>query len=85
MQFLNVYVTEYDSGGLYWPIVHNTAIFSLVLSQVIALGVFGIKNAPGPSTFTFPLIILTLLFNEYCRQRFKPIFFRTPAKVINKK
>ncbi|KAH6776364.1 GDSL-like lipase/acylhydrolase superfamily protein [Perilla frutescens var. hirtella] len=81
-QIINVYVTEYDSGGLYWPIVHNTAIFSLVLTQVIALGVFGIKDAPGPSTFTFPLIVLTLLFNEYCRQRFQPIFFRTPAKTV---
>lgn len=81
-QILNVYVSEYDSGGQYWPLVHNATIFSLVLTQIIALGVFGIKEAPGPSTFTFPLIVLTLLFNEFCRQRFLPVFFRTPAKVI---
>ncbi|XP_047963520.1 CSC1-like protein RXW8 [Salvia hispanica] len=81
-QILNVYVMKYDSGGQYWPIVHNTAIFSLVLMQVIALGVFGIKDAPGPSTFTFPLIVLTLLFNQFCRQRFLPVFFRTPAKSV---
>ncbi|KAF7056462.1 hypothetical protein CFC21_063864 [Triticum aestivum] len=32
-QLLNVYRMRYDSGGLYWPIVHNTVIFSLVLTQ----------------------------------------------------
>ncbi|KAG6438068.1 hypothetical protein SASPL_103002 [Salvia splendens] len=81
-QILNVYVTDYDTGGQYWPIIHNTTIFSLVLTQVIALGVFGIKDAPGPSTFTFPLIVVTLLFNQFCRQRFLPVFFRTPAKSV---
>ncbi|KAK9097098.1 hypothetical protein Sjap_022595 [Stephania japonica] len=73
-QFLNVYVTKYESGGQFWPIAHNTTIFSLVLSQIIAIGVFGLKRSPIASGFTFPLVILTLLFNEYCRQRFFPIF-----------
>lgn len=81
-QLLNVYVTEYDSGGLYWPIVHNTTIFSLVLTQIIALGVFGLKESPIASGFTFPLIIFTLLFHEYCRQRFNPVFGKTPAQVM---
>ncbi|KAI3465221.1 hypothetical protein Pfo_021884 [Paulownia fortunei] len=81
-QMLNVYVTEYESGGLYWPIVHNTTIFSLVLTQIIALGVFGIKESPVASGFTFPLIICTLLFHEYCRQRFHPVFRKTPAKIV---
>ncbi|KAL6511620.1 hypothetical protein OROGR_021217 [Orobanche gracilis] len=81
-QLLNVYVTEYDSGGLYWPIAHNTTIFSLVLTQIISLGVFGLKVSPVASAFTFPLIICTLLFHEYCRQRFHPVFVKTPAKVV---
>ncbi|GFP91718.1 CSC1-like protein rxw8 [Phtheirospermum japonicum] len=80
-QILNVYVTEYESGGLYWPIVHNTTIFSLVLTQIIALGVFGLKESPIALAFTFPLIICTLLFHEYCRQRFNPVFRKIPAKV----
>ncbi|KAF9613792.1 hypothetical protein IFM89_011516 [Coptis chinensis] len=73
-QFLNVYITKYESGGQFWPIVHNTTIFSLVLAQIIALGVFGVKHSPVASGFTIPLVLLTLLFNEYCRQRFYPIF-----------
>ncbi|KAL3840515.1 hypothetical protein ACJIZ3_025106 [Penstemon smallii] len=81
-QILNVYVTEYESGGLYWPLVHNTTIFSLVLMQIIALGVFGLKKSPVASGFTVPLIICTLLFHEYCRKRFHPVFKKTPANII---
>ncbi|XP_077233942.1 hyperosmolality-gated Ca2+ permeable channel 2.1-like [Tasmannia lanceolata] len=73
-QILNVYCSKYESGGQIWPVVHNTTIFSLVLTQIIALGVFGIKDVPIASGFTIPLVILTLLFNEYCRQRFYPVF-----------
>ncbi|KAK1292625.1 hypothetical protein QJS10_CPB17g02632 [Acorus calamus] len=73
-QILNVYCSKYETGGQFWPIVHNTTIFSLVLTQIIALGVFGLKESPVASGFTIPLVILTLLFNEYCRKRFYPVF-----------
>ncbi|XP_022768594.1 CSC1-like protein RXW8 isoform X4 [Durio zibethinus] len=81
-EILHVYVSKYESGGQFWPIVHNTTIFSLVLTQIIALGVFGIKRSPVASGFTIPLIFFTLLFNEYCRQRFSPVFKRSPAQVL---
>lgn len=80
-QILHVYVSKYECGGQFWPIVHNTTIFSLVLTQIIALGVFGIKQSPVASGFTIPLIFFTLLFNEYCRQRFSPVFKSSPAQV----
>uniref|UniRef100_A0A0E0FES3 CSC1/OSCA1-like 7TM region domain-containing protein n=1 Tax=Oryza meridionalis TaxID=40149 RepID=A0A0E0FES3_9ORYZ len=79
-QLLNVYRTRYDTGGLYWPIAHNTVIFSLVLTQIICLGVFGLKESPVAAGFTIPLIILTLLFNQYCRNRLLPLFRTTPAQ-----
>ncbi|KAF5746753.1 CSC1-like protein RXW8 isoform X1 [Tripterygium wilfordii] len=81
-QILHVYESKYDSGGQYWPVVHNATIFSLVLTQIIALGVFGIKRSPVASGFTIPLVILTLLFNEYCRQRFKPTFKQIAAQIL---
>jgi hypothetical protein len=80
-QLLNVYRTRYDTGGLYWPIAHNTVIFSLVLTQIICLGVFGLKESPVAAGFTIPLIILTLLFNQYCRKRLLPLFKTFPAQV----
>ncbi|XP_055960235.1 CSC1-like protein RXW8 isoform X2 [Mercurialis annua] len=81
-QILNVYIPKYEGGGHFWPIFHNTTIFSLVLTQVIALGVFGIKESPIASGFIFPLVFFTLLFNEYCRQRFYPIFVKDPIQIL---
>ncbi|AEE28540.1 unnamed protein product [Arabidopsis thaliana] len=81
-QIINVYITKYESGGQYWPVFHNTTIFSLILSQVIALGFFGLKLSTVASGFTIPLILLTLLFSEYCRQRFAPIFQKYPAEIL---
>ncbi|KAG5384521.1 hypothetical protein IGI04_035991 [Brassica rapa subsp. trilocularis] len=82
LQILNVYITKYESGGKYWPIFHNTTIFSLILTQIIALGFFGLKLSTVASGFTIPLILLTLLFSEYCRHRFAPIFHKHPAQVL---
>ncbi|XP_059287884.1 CSC1-like protein RXW8 isoform X2 [Lycium ferocissimum] len=81
-QILNVYVTKYQTGGTYWPIVHNTTIFSMVLMQIIALAVLGFKRSPSASSSAIPLIICTLLFHEYCRQRFEPLFKYTPAQTL---
>ncbi|XP_043713891.1 CSC1-like protein RXW8 isoform X2 [Telopea speciosissima] len=81
-QILNVYLSRYETGGQYWPIVHNTIIFSLVLMQIIAIGVFGLKRSPIASGFTIPLVICTLLFNEYCKRRFLPIFKIPSAEVL---
>ncbi|XP_038885521.1 CSC1-like protein RXW8 isoform X2 [Benincasa hispida] len=81
-QILNVYISKYETGGQFWPIAHNTTIFAMVLAQVIALGVFSLKESPVASGFIIPLIIGTLLFHEYCRQRFRPIFRNTAAEVL---
>ncbi|XP_014501643.1 CSC1-like protein RXW8 isoform X3 [Vigna radiata var. radiata] len=81
-QILNVYIKKYDSGGQLWPIAHNTTVLSLLVAQVIALGVFGIKQSPVASGFTFPLLICTVLFHQYCRQRFLPIFKNNATQVL---
>ncbi|GLJ27283.1 hypothetical protein SUGI_0535560 [Cryptomeria japonica] len=81
-QVLNVYCYKYDTGGQYWPVVHNGTIFSLILTQVIALGVFGVKKFPLASGLMVPLIVFSLLFNEYCRQRFYHIFENYSAEIL---
>ncbi|XP_047161776.1 CSC1-like protein RXW8 isoform X4 [Vigna umbellata] len=81
-QIINVYITKYDSGGQFWPIAHNTTVFSLIFSQLIALGVFGLKRSTVASGFTIPLLIGTLLFHQYCRQRFLPIFKSNSAQIV---
>ncbi|KAI5437682.1 hypothetical protein KIW84_023701 [Lathyrus oleraceus] len=84
-QFMNVYVPRYETAGKFWPTVHNSMIFSLVLMQIIAVGIFALKKLSMASTMTLPLPVLTLLFNEYCRKRFLPIFVGYSAESLIKK
>ncbi|KAK8979603.1 hypothetical protein V6N11_073595 [Hibiscus sabdariffa] len=84
-QFINVYAPKYETAGKFWPIVHNSMIFSLVLMQAIAFGIFTLKKLSLASTLVVPLPILTLLFNEYCRKRFLPNFKAYPAEVLIKR
>lgn len=72
---------KFETGGEFWPTVHNSTVFSLVLMHVIAVGIFGLKKLPLAAGLTLPLPILTLLFNEYCQKRFLPIFKQFPAEV----
>lgn len=81
VQFINVYEPKFETAGKFWPIVHNSMIFSLVLMHCIAVGIFTLKKVSLASTLIFPLPILTLLFNEYCRKRFRPIFIAYSAEV----
>ncbi|KAJ0037267.1 hypothetical protein Pint_23576 [Pistacia integerrima] len=84
-QFMNVYEPKYETAGKFWPIVHNSMIFSLVLMHCIAVGIFTLKKLSLASTLIFPLPVLTLLFNEYCRKRFRPNFIAYSAEVLIKK
>ncbi|PSS13471.1 CSC1-like protein [Actinidia chinensis var. chinensis] len=84
-QFINVYAPKYETAGKFWPIVHNSMIFSLLLMHAIALGIFTLKKLPLASTSIIPLPILTLLFNAYCRKRFLPIFIAYSAETLIKK
>lgn len=80
-QLLNVYAPKFETGGKFWPVVHDATIVFLILMQVIAIGIFGVKKLPVASSLTVPLPILTLLFNSYCRRRFLPSFKGFPAEV----
>lgn len=84
-QLLNVYEPKFETGGTFWPIVHSSTIFSLVLMHIIAIGVFVLKKLPLASILTVPLPLLTLLFNDYCQKRFLPIFKFYSAESLIKK
>ncbi|KAJ9173253.1 hypothetical protein P3X46_016410 [Hevea brasiliensis] len=84
-QLLNVYAPKYETSGKFWPVVHNSTIFSLILMHVIAIGIFGLKKLPLASSLTIPLPVLTLLFIEYCRKRFLPTFKNYPTECLIKK
>ncbi|XP_058730567.1 CSC1-like protein At1g69450 [Vicia villosa] len=84
-QFINVYTAKYETAGRFWPIVHDSMIFSLILMQLIAVGSFALKKLSPASTWTLPLPVLTLIFNYYCRRRFLPIFTAYSAECLIKK
>lgn len=81
LQLLNVYSSKYETGGKFWPIVHNSTVFSLVLMHTIAIGIFGLKKLPLASGLIIPLPVGTLLFHSYCWKRFLPIFQDYSAEV----
>ena len=83
MQIINVYEPAYETGGQYWPHVHSRIICAIFLMQLICIGIFGLKNKPAASTFSFPLLIITLMFNQYCTLRFTPSFKNLPIEVRN--
>ncbi|KVH99648.1 protein of unknown function DUF221, partial [Cynara cardunculus var. scolymus] len=79
---MNVYFVKYQTDGSYWPLAHNATIFSLILTQVVAAVLFGMKKSSSASTSTIPLIILTALFNVFCKNRFLPVFKNRAAQVL---
>ncbi|KAF3667314.1 CSC1-like protein [Capsicum annuum] len=73
-QIEDVYITTYETCGLYWPYVHHYIIVAIILMQVTMIGLFGLKAKPSASFSVIPLMVVTILFNEYCKMRFLPSF-----------
>ncbi|KAI4320416.1 hypothetical protein MLD38_033899, partial [Melastoma candidum] len=84
-QLLNVYAIKYATNGKFWPIVHTSIIFSLMLMHIIAIGIFGLKGLPIASGLMIPLPVLTFLFSIYCHNRFLALFRAYPAECLIKK
>lgn len=80
-QIINVYDQEYESAGAFWPHVHSRIIYSLLISQLILLGILSTKKAANSTPVLTPLPFLTLLFHMYCKKRFEPAFRKYPLEV----
>ncbi|XP_031377036.1 CSC1-like protein At3g54510 isoform X2 [Punica granatum] len=73
-QIQDVYETVYDTCGKYWTCVHHYIIVAIILMQVTMIGLFGLKSKPAASICTVLLLLLSLLFDRYCKIRFYPTF-----------
>ncbi|XP_068499135.1 CSC1-like protein At3g54510 isoform X4 [Phaseolus vulgaris] len=73
-QIQDVYETTYETCGQYWPYIHHYILLAIILMQITMIGLFGLKLKPAASISTIPLIMFTLMFNEYCKMRFLPSF-----------
>ncbi|XP_043690687.1 CSC1-like protein At3g54510 isoform X4 [Telopea speciosissima] len=74
-QIQDVYEIVYETGGQFWPYIYHYIFISIVLMQITMIGLFGLKLKPAASIATVALLLLTLLFNQYCNIRFLPSFF----------
>ncbi|EFJ15037.1 hypothetical protein SELMODRAFT_156268 [Selaginella moellendorffii] len=84
-QVLFVYEPSYETSGQFWPHVHSSVIFALVLMQITFIGVFGVKQKPNASILTIFLPFITLFFDNYCKSRFVPIFANLSMETTMKK
>lgn len=80
-QIHNVYISTYETCGQYWPYIHHYIVIAIVIMQITMIGFFGLKSKPAASFATIPLLVFTLLFNEYCKIRFFPTFCHWSVKV----
>ncbi|EYU38264.1 hypothetical protein MIMGU_mgv1a020907mg [Erythranthe guttata] len=79
-QIRDVYITTYETCGQYWPYIHHYIVVAIVIMQITMIGLFGLKSKPLAAFSTIPLVVFTLLFNEYCKIRFLPTFYQCSVK-----
>lgn len=79
-QVINVYNQQYESGAAFWPHVHSRIIASLLISQLLLMGLLSTKKAANSTPLLIALPILTLTFHKYCKNRFEPAFRKYPLE-----
>lgn len=79
-QVINVYNQRYESCAAFWPHVHGRIIASLVISQLLLMGLLSTKKAAKSTPVLVALPILTLTFHKYCKSRFEPAFRKYPIE-----
>ncbi|PKA53010.1 DNA-directed RNA polymerase III subunit RPC2 [Apostasia shenzhenica] len=79
-QIINVYNQEYESAGAFWPHVHTRIIGSLLISQLLLLGLLSTKKAAHSTPLLIILPVLTIWFHMYCKRRFEPAFRKYPLE-----
>ncbi|KAK8537845.1 hypothetical protein V6N13_096355 [Hibiscus sabdariffa] len=79
-QIINVYNPQYESGAAFWPHVHSRIIASLLISQLLLMGLLSTKKAANSTPLLVILPVLTLTFHKYCKSRFEPAFRKYPLE-----
>ena len=67
--FIFIYPDRPDSGGkLYFSLLNITLVI-MVISEITVLGLLGIKLSIVGALLMLPLLLVTVLFNIYVRQK----------------
>jgi hypothetical protein len=73
-----------DSGGELWIGFIGIAQTCMLIAQFALVGFLALKKATIAAPFMFPLIIITMLFNVYVRQRHFLVSRRLPSRAALK-
>ncbi|XP_051142183.1 CSC1-like protein At4g02900 [Andrographis paniculata] len=79
-QIINVYDQKYESAAAFWPDVHFRVIVSLIVSQILLLGLLSTKNASKSTPLLLVLPVVTIWFHRFCKGRYEPAFVRFPLQ-----
>lgn len=71
-QFMFVHLSEFDTGGLFWPLIFKRILSSIILGQITAIGVLGVKEFKY-TPLLLPLLIATILFSRYLRKAYEQV------------
>ena len=80
-QFIFVYSSKSDQGGVLWSKMMKITLFSMMLAQVTLIGIMSIKQSSISSTLLVPLAWITLFFSLYLElQHYKVTNFLPSTK-----
>ncbi|KAH9606510.1 hypothetical protein KSS87_018900 [Heliosperma pusillum] len=84
-QIINVYYQRYESAAAFWPHVHSRIIASLLISQLLLMGLLSTKEAAKSTPLLIVLPFITYAFHKYCKSRFEPAFNKYPLEEATEK
>lgn len=73
-QVLKVYVPSHETYGKMWPCINTQIVAALFAFQFTMFVAFDLKSLFSASLVVVPLLILSILFDCFCRQRYGKFF-----------
>lgn len=80
-QFLYVYESAFETGGLFWPKIFRRFVFGLIIAQATITGQFILKDARHEAYATIALMCLTYIFLRSTRARYDATSSFLPLEV----
>ncbi|KAL7515079.1 hypothetical protein ACHAXN_013037 [Cyclotella atomus] len=80
-QFLYVYESAFETGGLFWPKIFRRFVFGLLIAQATITGQFILKDARHEAYATIALMFLTYFFLRSTRARYDSTTKNLPLEV----
>jgi hypothetical protein len=83
-QLIYVYPVRPDSGGKIFASFLHLILTCIIVAQVVLIGLLGIKESPVASALIIPLIVITIMFTIYVKQKHWAITDNLPGRICLK-